>query len=205
MLGNLLENEDFDHSISVNRRNPLRRQVSMTQLNIEIKARCHSQNVIREILKLHNAEFKGVDHQIDTYFKVSSGRFKLREGNIENSLVHYDREDIIGPKKSNVTFYKSIDKSSLKEILTKALGVLVEVDKTREIYFINNVKFHVDDVKNLGSFVEIEAIDFDGKIGKDKLYEQCQYYLDLFKISKNDLISNSYSDLLLEKLSHELH
>jgi len=171
----------------------------MTRLNIEIKARSKNQNAIREILKSHHAEFRGVDHQSDTYFKVNSGRLKLREGNIENSLVHYDREDHSGPKQSNVTFYKSVDKSALKEILTKALGVLVVVDKSREIYFIDNVKFHIDSVKDLGTFVEIEAIDSNGSIGKEKLTEQCQHYLDLFKISKEDLISNSYSDLLLQK------
>ena len=171
----------------------------MTQLNIEIKARSSNQDLIRKILKTHNAEFKGVDHQIDTYFKVNSGRLKLREGNIENSLVHYERENKEGPKQSNVTFYKSKDKTSLKEILTKALGILIVVDKSREIYFIDNVKFHIDDVKDLETFVEIEALDPNGSIGKEKLFQQCNYYLDLFKISGADLISNSYSDLLLEK------
>lgn len=171
----------------------------MTQLNIEIKAKSNNQNFVREVLKSLNAKFIGVDNQLDTYFKVSSGRLKLREGNIENSLVHYDREDKEGPKQSNVTFYKSPDKSSLKEILTRSLGILVVVDKSREIYFIDNVKFHIDSVKDLGSFIEIEAIDSGGNIGKEKLFEQCNYYLDLFKIRKEDLISNSYSDLLLEK------
>jgi len=171
----------------------------MTWLNIEIKARSNNQDLIREILKSHHAEFRGVDHQIDTYLKVNSGRLKLREGNIENSLVHYDRENKEGPKQSNVTLFKSDPKSSLKEILTKALGVLVVVDKSREIYFIDNVKFHIDSVKDLGTFVEIEATDADCSIGKNKLLEQCQHYLDLFKIKHENLISNSYSDLLLEK------
>ena len=171
----------------------------MILLNIEIKAKCNNHQVIREILKSHNAEFKGIDHQVDTYFKVNSGRLKLREGNIENSLVHYQREDKEGPKQSNVTLYHPDPKSSLKEILTKALGVLVVVDKSREIYFIGNVKFHIDSVNDLGTFLEIEAIDVDGSIGKKKLLEQCNYYLNLFKISNEDLISNSYSDLLLAK------
>ena len=170
----------------------------MTQLNIEVKARSNNQDSIREILKSHKAEFKGVDHQTDTYFKVNSGRLKLREGNIENSLVHYEREDKEGPKQSNVTFYKSTDKTSLKEILTKALGVLVVVDKSREIYFIDNVKFHLDSVNDLGTFIEIEAIDSTGTIGKEKLTEQCQNYLNLFKIKQEDLVTNSYSDLLLK-------
>jgi adenylate cyclase, class 2 len=95
--------------------------------------------------------------------------------------------------------FKSDPESSLKEILTKALGILVVVDKKREIYFIDNVKFHLDAVKDLGRFVEIEAIDNEGTIGKDRLLEQCQFFLDLFEISKEDLISVSYSDLLLQK------
>lgn len=172
----------------------------MTQLNIEIKAKSNNQEWVKEVLKSHHANFKGVDHQVDTYFKVNVGRLKLREGNIENSLIHYDREDKEGPKQSNVTFYHPDPKSSLKEILTIALGVLVVVDKSREIYFIDNVKFHIDSVKDLGTFVEIEAIDSNGMIGKEKLLEQCNFYLDLFKIRKEDLISNSYSDLLLKIL-----
>ena len=70
------------------------------------------------------------------------------------------------------------------------------VDKKREIYFIDNVKFHIDKVKGLGNFIEIEAIDKTGKIGKKKLLEQCNYYIKLFGIKNTDLLSNSYSDLL---------
>jgi len=171
----------------------------MAHVNIEIKAKYNNQNGIREILKSKNADFKCIDHQIDTYFKVNNGRLKLREGKIENHLIHYQRENKEGPKQSDVTLFKSEPKSSLKEILTKALGILVVVDKKREIYFIDNVKFHIDVVEDLGFFVEIEAIDNDGTIGKDKLLEQCQFFLDLFKISQEDLISVSYSDLLLRE------
>lgn len=171
----------------------------MTHINIEIKAKSNNQDGIREILKSKDAELGGIDHQIDTYFKVNFGRLKLREGNIENHLIHYDREDKDEPKQSNVILFKSDPKSSLKEILTKALSILVVVDKEREIYFIDNVKFHIDTVKDLGTFVEIEAIDNDGSIDKDKLLKQCNNYLELFEIPKNDLISVSYSDMLLEK------
>ena len=171
----------------------------MAILNIEIKAKSNNQDKIREILKSKNADFKGMDHQIDTYFKVNYGRLKLREGNIENNLIHYNRENKDGPKQSDVILFKSAPDSTLKELLTKALGILVVIDKQREIYFVDNIKFHVDTVKELGTFVEIEAIDENESIGKEKLLEQCQFYLDLFQIQKEDLISVSYSDLLLEK------
>lgn len=56
-------------------------------------------------------------------------------------------------------------------------------------------------MKELGTFIEIEAIDKNGELGKDKLLEQCEYYLDLFNSPKNGLISVSYSDLTLKKQS----
>jgi len=171
----------------------------MPHLNIEIKARCADQVTIREILRSQHADFLGADHQTDTYFNVPHGRLKLREGNIENALVYYEREDQVGPKQAQVTLYPTTPASVLKEILTRSLGVLVVVQKQREIYFIDNVKFHLDMVNGLGTFVEIEAIDTDGTIEKERLLTQCQSYLDLFMILPDDLVAVSYSNLLLAK------
>jgi len=169
----------------------------LPHLNIEIKARTTEPDKIREILKSNSADFIGVDRQVDTYFNVASGRLKLREGNIENHLIYYERENTRGPKKSSVMLYKNNPDSNLKELLTKALRVLAVVDKHREIYFIGNVKFHLDNVVGLGTFVEIEAIDKEGTLGNEKLLEQCNYYLNLLLVSKEDLLATSYSDLLL--------
>jgi predicted adenylyl cyclase CyaB len=171
----------------------------MGHLNVEIKAHCKDHNHVRNVLKSEHADFKGTDHQIDTYFRVGNGRLKLREGDIENHLIFYERENKEGPKQSNVILFKNDPDSSLKEILLKSLGALVVVDKRREIYFIGNVKFHIDTVEGLGAFMEIEAIDKDGAVGKEKLQEQCQHYMDLLGIQSVDLISDSYSDLLLRK------
>ncbi|MEM1323059.1 MAG: class IV adenylate cyclase [Bacteroidota bacterium] len=164
--------------------------------NIEIKARSSNQQAIRDLLKAHQANFKGIDHQIDTYFKVNQGRLKLREGNIENSLIHYYRENQAGPKLSKVSLYQTSPGAGLKAVLSEALGILVVVDKQREIYFIDNVKFHIDRVKDLGAFIEIEAIDSDGTRSKEDLQQQCEYYLALFGIREEELVEDSYSDLL---------
>jgi predicted adenylyl cyclase CyaB len=169
----------------------------MSITNIEIKARSNKQDAIRELLLTAGAEFRGTDHQTDTYFRVPDGRLKLREGNIENQLIHYRRANQEGPKQADVLLCPSVPGSGLKEILTAALGILVVVDKVREIYFIGNVKFHLDHVNGLGSFVEIEAIDKEGTIGREKLLEQCNHYLGLFGIIPEELVSVSYSDMLL--------
>ncbi|MGV8124678.1 MAG: class IV adenylate cyclase [Candidatus Xenobiia bacterium LiM19] len=171
----------------------------MNVLNIEIKAQSRDVDSVRTILQSKNARFVGEDHQTDTYFNVQKGRLKLREGNIENRLIFYERDDQSDPKESRVTLYNATPGSSLKEILISSLGVRVVVDKKREIYFIDNVKFHIDLVADLGSFVEIEAISENGQIDRDTLLRQCNFYLDLFSISAGDLIHCSYSDLLLDR------
>ena len=95
----------------------------MPFLNVEIKARCSNPESIRRYLLGRHAEFKGTDNQSDTYFNVSQGRLKLREGNIENNLIFYERNDQSGPKNSHFNLVKVDDAKGLKEVLGKSCGV----------------------------------------------------------------------------------
>lgn len=173
----------------------------MPFINIEIKARCTAvaQQRIRRFLEHQQADYRGADHQLDTYFKVPNGRLKLRQGKLENHLIHYERQNQAGPKQSDVTLYESHPNGAedLKTILTASLGVLTVVDKTRHIYFIENVKFHLDEVRGLGYFAEIEAIDRDGSHGRERLLRQCREYIKALQIEEDHLVSESYSDLLI--------
>ena len=170
----------------------------MSHVNIEIKARCSDLSRIREILQNEKADFRGVDRQTDTYFPCSGGRLKLREGNIENALIYYHRPDQPGPKQADVSLCRVHPDPALRQVLAEALGVRVQVVKRREIYFLDNVKIHLDQVDPLGSFVEIEAIDADGSLGRDRLMEQCRHWMDRFGIRPEDLIDRSYSDMIEE-------
>ena len=165
-------------------------------INVEIKAFCSDPQKVEELLLKAGADYKGEDHQLDTYFNTSNGRLKLREGNIENALIFYRRENQEGPKVSNVILYKTSPESNLKQILAESSGIKVLVDKRRKIFFIGNVKFHIDQVLSLGSFVEIEAIDQKGEGNRDALHKQCEDFMSLLGIKTADLISESYSDML---------
>jgi len=168
----------------------------MTHLNVEIKARCSHSAQCRQILLSLGADYRGLDEQIDTYFHCSHGRLKLREGTIERQLIFYQRPDNAGPKESQVALFAvAADSAALRHLLAEALGVRLTVKKRREIYFIQNVKFHLDVVEPLGSFVEIEAIDQDGTLGREALYRQCRHYIKVLKIDPGDFIEQSYSDL----------
>ena len=169
----------------------------MNITNFEFKAKVKSTHEYEKKLQQLNPVFKGTDNQTDTYFNVNKGRLKLREGNIENALINYERENIAGSKSSSVILYKHNPDKALKDILVYQFGVKTIVNKTRKIYFIENVKFHFDEVKNLGAFIEVEAIDNNGNFSATELREQCNKYFVFFELKQEDMIDKSYSDLLL--------
>jgi len=171
----------------------------MPHVNVEIKAACRDAQTVRRVLRDRAADFRGTDHQVDTYFCVAAGRLKLREGNIENHLIWYERADEAGPKRADVLLLATEPGSAIKDILARALGVRAVVDKYREIYFIGNVKFHLDEVTGLGRFVEIEAQAAAGERTEADLRAQCAQYLDLLGIREQDLIRTSYSDMVLSR------
>jgi predicted adenylyl cyclase CyaB len=85
--------------------------------------------------------------------------------------------------------------------LTKQLGIKVIVDKKRKIYFINNVKFHFDLVEDLGTFLEVEAIDSNEEFTIEELKQQCDKFFEFFELGQANLIDQSYSDLIIETRS----
>jgi adenylate cyclase class IV len=191
----------------------------VAHVNVEIKARCADPARARATLLALRARLVGPDQQTDTYFRVPNGRLKLREGQIENNLIFYSRPDQEGPKRSDVILYGTRPGSDLKALLTAALGALVAVEKRREIYFVEvsdievlgdpaaptrardheNVKVHLDTVTGLGSFVEVEAIDLDGSLGPALLEAQCRRLMARLGVADEDLVPESYSDLLLAR------
>jgi adenylate cyclase class 2 len=173
----------------------------MKHINFEFKARLRNEKHIRAVLKEHRAKSVGTDHQVDTYFCVPHGRLKVREGNIENALIFYERPNDQGARASKVQMLELPPENPVKLILSDALGVLAVVDKRREIYFVDNVKVHLDRVRGLGGFVEVEAISRTSSL--TKVREQAGEFQRLFQIASEDFIGESYSDLMLAKTARD--
>ncbi len=164
--------------------------------NVEIKAKTEYPNKVIDKLKSLNADYRGCDTQIDTYFNIQSGRLKLRQGNIENSLIFYNRENTKDSKLSDIAFSNIENGADVLDVLLSALGEKITVKKDRHIYFIDHVKFHVDYLDKLGTFVEIEVIDEKNEYSESEMHRLCAHYMDLLSIQKTDLLTHSYSDML---------
>lgn len=166
--------------------------------NIELKARLRSlgdaRRVCGELASWHAAE-----HQADTYFVCRHGRLKLRERSGQPSqLVWYARPDGDQPRASDYHLAPVDDAAAMKPALAAALGILVIVEKDREIYLHRNVRIHLDRVDRLGDFVEFEAVlaAGDDEAAAAQLVERLAAHLG---VAAEDRVAGSYSDLLLVK------
>jgi adenylate cyclase class 2 len=165
-------------------------------LNIEFKARCDEPERIRAVLRDMKARPAGVDNQTDTYFNVSAGRLKLREGNIEKNLIYYRRNEDARLKQSNVWLTPFESTEAIRALLTEALGVRCTVEKRREIYFHGQTKIHVDDVRGLGSFLEVEVIAESPEADVEAMETTCRAWKRRFQVDDADLVLASYSDMI---------
>jgi adenylate cyclase, class 2 len=171
----------------------------MQGVNIEFKARMRDEKRVRAALKSLRPRVAGTDHQVDTYFNTPSGRLKLRQGRIENALIFYHRENTARVRPSHVLLCEFNDPAQvrkLKKLLAAALGVAAVVDKVREIYFVDNVKIHLDRVRGPGKFLEVEAFVKKGNLRQGR--KQAERMKEMFGVLPEDILSNSYSDLVLE-------
>lgn len=171
----------------------------MQPLNTALKARLDQLEPIRAFLMEHHARLASKDHQVDTYFHVPNGKLKWRHGTIENALILKEAGARPDPCAGDEGYFPlespDVDAGALGCLLSRALGTKAVVEKTREIYFIENVKFHLDEVKGLGFFLEIEAVDVDDSTPVESLAAQCCHYKEALGIREEDLLALSYSDL----------
>ncbi len=164
---------------------------------LELKAKVKSLHVIRLKLRDLRARHVGTFHQIDTYFTNPKGRLKLREiqGKKKAELIFYERENITGPKKSEVMILEIQEPEPFKLFCQRVLTKRIVIEKKREIYKYKGTQIHLDHVKGLGTFIEFER-------ETTNIVEDRRCLDDLMKIleiQNKDLIKVSYSDLAFDE------
>src|SRR5206468_6685546 len=122
--------------------------------NVELKATDPDPERSLKVVQGLGADDRGVLHQRDTYFRVPSGRLKLREEEPGGaSLVQYDRVDDASARESRYRVVPVDDASGLCAALESSLGVLAVVEKERHLLLWQNVRIHLDRVRDLGDFL----------------------------------------------------
>jgi predicted adenylyl cyclase CyaB len=166
--------------------------------NLELKSKYPDVKKLRRLILELGAEYQKTMRQIDTYFVVQKGRLKLREIVGETAqLVYYERADEKSSRYSNYSVVEIIDASGFKKTMTDALGVKAVVDKRRELWMYADTRIHLDDVKSLGNFVELETVIINQT--DVEAQNEHNFVKQALGIDDAQIVPVSYSDLILAK------
>ena len=163
--------------------------------NLEVKARIKDPRVCEGIIKSIGSSFVGILNQTDTYFHTRRGRLKLREiTDAAAELIYYEREEETVHRLSQFDIVRCDNPSALKAILEESVGIRGVVKKKRKLFMYNVTRVHLDEVENLGHFLELET---PVTLSVEESETINEYITDRLQLSRDDFITGSYIDLLL--------
>src|SRR5512146_1102708 len=169
--------------------------MSKSMRNIEIKSHVRDEVHIRNYMRAHGTQHE-TQFQRDVFFHAAHGRLKLRcFPNGTGVLVAYDRPDLSGPKLSDYLLAPVADAPACEAALTRSLGVRGIVEKKREISIVGQTRIHLDEVRHLGLFLELEVVLHPGQDHQSGETIASDLMRDM-NIQTADLLEHAYIDML---------
>lgn len=172
--------------------------------NVEFKAELREPLIAREVCRSLGATLIGSMRQVDTYYRITSGRLKRREiwvlgndpgtpGVPEVEIIFYERPNTLSTKLSQFKIYS--EQQALERFGREPLPIWLAVKKTRTLYMLESTRIHLDEVEGLGWFLEFEYL-----ISRDRPVDQAHEYLQQlrksFAMVLGEPVDCSYSDLI---------
>lgn len=163
--------------------------------NIEIKTAVPDLERVESRLTAMNAEYQWTHRQRDTFFNVPTGYLKLRvvEGE-PGELISYVREPGIHPRPSDYEVVRIDRAGALESALSRSLGVRGVVEKTRRLFIWRHTRIHLDEVKDLGRFLELEAVA--GEIDLEEARREADLVIEALGLSPTNFLDRPYLELL---------
>jgi adenylate cyclase, class 2 len=171
-------------------------------LEIELKVRVDSLDLIRQNLLARHAEFLGKQHEHDIYYNAPHRDFGSTDEALRvrytdgPALVTYKGKKIpeLGLK-AREELNTAVEYGEVFEQILSRLGFTktAEVNKWRENYRLENASFALDTVEGLGTFAEIEIMA--EKSGEDATTKILKFAKEM-GISGEPILA-SYLELLL--------
>lgn len=165
--------------------------------NIEIKAKV---NDLSRLEARVAGIAKGPPEEIfqdDTFFTCTNGRLKLRVFSEHDAeLIFYRRTDQTGPKESFYLRSTTSEPSVMRESLELAYGTVGRVVKKRLLYCVGRTRVHLDEVQDLGSFMELEVVMSEQDESLEHAVDEAHMLMRRLEIDPSQLIECAYIDLL---------
>lgn len=190
-------------------------------LNLELKIKVDSHAKFISTLEKIGAEYKGILIQKDVYYSQrdvripplptsrqacgtyggylkakdrKNGLLKLRIENGSYTLIKYLRDEE-GKRWSDYELLR-IEGKDPEKYLSALFDVETIIIKRRKFYLYENTRVHLDVVKGLGKFLELETLLMSNRKDAEKRFKKVVKLLGL-DLSKQ--IHSSYKNLLLGK------
>lgn len=151
---------------------------------VETKSKVGDPDGVRRTLHEGGAVPAGVLRQRDTYFRARSGWLKLRQEQVGNrpataALIAYERAAGTGHVLCTYSLTRVSDPDACRHGLAAVLGVLVVVDKRREALRFGPTVVHLDEVMELGWYVELETETAGTDPDRERAHHRLAALLDL--------------------------
>ncbi|NMC99577.1 MAG: class IV adenylate cyclase [Bacteroidales bacterium] len=163
-------------------------------LNLELKILVESYNKMLEKIRKSDAAYVKTIFQKDIYYKVKKGLLKLRVEDGSFTLIKYLRDEK-GKRWSNYQLLK-LDGENPEKYLGGLFEIDTVVQKKRELYMYKNTRIHLDTVKGLGKFLELESVVVKNKKTSEKEFDDVVNFLNL---DLSNQIKASYKNLIEQK------
>jgi len=133
--------------------------------NLEFKAELREPAIASEVCRSLQATLIGTMKQVDTYYRMASGRLKRREiwvdsgkpgapSEPEVEVIFYERPNAAGTKVSQFRIYSE---ARAHEVFGRELPpIWLVVRKVRTLWMVGNTRIHLDQVEGLGALLEFE-------------------------------------------------
>lgn len=183
------------------------------EIEIKIETSVTEFNLAKEnVSKI--AIYKGISHQIDDYFAPDAKGYldneqfpykwlsiRQRSGKTILNYKHYfpegaEKHQYCNEYETGVDSVETLEKIFGELKITK----LTQVDKKRDIFIFNDeLEIVFDEVKNLGYFIEIEALKDLG--GIEKTREKVNGFIEVLGVKNFRMDYRGYPFLMKEKRS----
>jgi adenylate cyclase class IV len=176
--------------------------VQRPRRNIELKATDPDPSASLEVCRVLGAKDHGTITQRDTYFKVAHGGLKLREEQPGHPhLIQFERANEPQQRESRYRIIEVSDGAALCTALSTAIGIRGVVVKCRRLLLWQSVRIHLDEVEQLGKFIELEAV---APPESDLTHEHrlIAELRDALGITDKRLVSVGYAEQLLQTHSY---
>ena len=162
--------------------------------NIEFKAELRNYEAAQRQCEVLGADRIGLLSQTDVYYRLADGRLKRRTAPGEPvEWIYYERPDRVSPRTSD---YKLLsEEQARRQWGTHSLKPWLTVVKTRELWMLDNVRIHLDEVAELGNFIEFEAM-VSAEHDVESCHETVAMLREAFGPVLGEPVAASYSDLM---------